>query len=90
MNLDHSISQIMQKASRPSYPIKANLTITALIETLEFKAFFYWPIPLAQRPNNFYKEYDELGQILSPVTTCMNNQFALSCITLLHLWRPLK
>ena len=28
------------------------------------------------------KEYDELGQILSPVTICMHNQFALSCITL--------
>ena len=37
MNLGHSISQIMQKASQPFYPIKANLTITSLIETLGFK-----------------------------------------------------
>ena len=40
MNLGHFISQIMQKASQPSYSIKANLTITLLIETLGFKAFF--------------------------------------------------
>ena len=45
---------------------------------------------LAQRCSSFYKEYDELGQILSPVTICMHNQFALSCITLHHFWRPLK
>ena len=38
MNLGHSISQIMQKARQLSYPIKANLTITSLIKTLEFKA----------------------------------------------------
>ena len=38
MNLGHSISQIMQKASQPSCSIKANLTITSLIETLGFKA----------------------------------------------------
>ena len=37
--------------------------------------------PLAQRHSSFYKEYDELGQILSPVTIWMHNQFALSCIT---------
>ena len=29
--------------------------------------------PLAQRCNNFYKKYDELGKILSPVTICMHN-----------------
>ena len=46
--------------------------------------------PLAQRRSSFYKEYDELGQILSPVTICMHNQFALSCITLHHLRWPLK
>ena len=40
MNLSHFISQIMQKESQPSYPIKANLTITSLIETLGFKASF--------------------------------------------------
>ena len=33
--------------------------------------------PLAQRRCSFYKEYDELGQILSPVIICMHNQFAL-------------
>ena len=38
MNLGHSISQTMQKASQPSYPIKANLTITSLIDTLRFKS----------------------------------------------------
>ena len=38
MNLGHSISQIMQKESQSSYPIKANMTITSLIETLGFKA----------------------------------------------------
>ena len=37
MNLGHSISQIMQKARQPSYPIKANLTITSLIEIVGFK-----------------------------------------------------
>ena len=36
MNLGHSISQIMKKASQPSYPIKTNLIITSLIETLGF------------------------------------------------------
>ena len=41
--------------------------------------------PLAQRRSNFYKEYDEVGQILSSVTICMHNQFALSYITLHHL-----
>ena len=46
--------------------------------------------PLAQRRSSFYKEYDELGQILPPVTICMYNQFALSCITLHHFWWPLK
>ena len=45
--------------------------------------------PLAQRRSNFYKENDELGQ-LSLVTICMHNDFASSCITLHHLWRPLK
>ena len=39
--------------------------------------------------SNFYKEYDELGQ-LSPVTICMYNNFASSCINLHHLWQPLK
>ena len=38
MNLGHSISQIMQKESQSSYPVKANLTITSLIKTLGFKA----------------------------------------------------
>ena len=38
MNLGHFISQIMQKASQPSYPLKANLTITFLIETLELES----------------------------------------------------
>ena len=39
MNLGYFISQIMQKARHPSYPIKSNLTITFLIHTLGFKAF---------------------------------------------------
>ena len=38
MNLGYFISQIMQKARHPSYPIKSNLTITSLIHTLEFKS----------------------------------------------------
>ena len=38
MNLSHPISGTMPKASQPSYPIKANLTIISLIETLGFKA----------------------------------------------------
>ena len=38
MNLGHSISQIMHKARQPSYPIKTNLSITSLIQTLGFKA----------------------------------------------------
>ena len=38
MNLGYFISQIMQKAWHPSYPIKSNLTITSLIHTLGFKA----------------------------------------------------
>ena len=46
--------------------------------------------PLVQKRSSFYKEYDELGQILSLVTICMHNQFVLSCITLHHLWWPLK
>ena len=44
--------------------------------------------PLAQRRSSFYKEYDKLGQILSPITICMHNQFALSCIPLHHLDDP--
>ena len=36
MSLGRSISQIMKKASQPSYPIKTNLIITSLIETLGF------------------------------------------------------
>ena len=39
MNLGYFISQIMQKARHPFYPIKSNLTITFLIHTLGFKAF---------------------------------------------------
>ena len=38
MNLGHSISQIMQKVSKPSYLIKTNMIITSLIDTLGFKA----------------------------------------------------
>ena len=38
MNLGYFISQIMQKARHLSYPIKSNLTITSLIDTLGFKA----------------------------------------------------
>ena len=38
MNLGYFISQIMQKARHPSYPIKSNLTITSLIHTLGLKA----------------------------------------------------
>jgi len=40
INLGHFISQIMQKANQLSHPLKANLTITSLIETLGFKPFF--------------------------------------------------
>ena len=40
MNLGHFISQIMQRAGHPSYPIKSNLTITSMIDTLGFKASF--------------------------------------------------
>ena len=46
--------------------------------------------PSAQKCSSFYKEDDELGQILSSITICMHNQFALSCITLHHVRRPLK
>ena len=46
--------------------------------------------PSAQKCSSFYKEDDELGQILSLITICMHNQFALSCITLHHVRRPLK
>ena len=38
MNLGYFISQIMQKARHPSYPIKSNPIITSLIHTLLFKA----------------------------------------------------
>ena len=38
MNLGYFISQIMQKTRHPSYPIKSNLTISSLIDTLGFKA----------------------------------------------------
>ena len=38
INLGYFISQIMQKARHPSYPIKSNLTITSLIHILGFKA----------------------------------------------------
>ena len=41
MKLGHFIFQIMQKASQPSYPIKANLTITSLIDTLGVQNLFY-------------------------------------------------
>ena len=37
INLGHFISQIMQKASQSFYLIKANLTITSLIDTLDSK-----------------------------------------------------
>ena len=37
MNLGHFIFLIMQKASQPPYPIKANLTMTFLIENLGSK-----------------------------------------------------
>ena len=37
MNLGHFISQIMQKASQPSYPNKVNLTKSFFIEILGFK-----------------------------------------------------
>ena len=40
MNLGHFISQIMLKTNQPFYLIKANLTITSLVDTLGFKAFF--------------------------------------------------
>ena len=40
MNLGHFIFLIMQKASQPPYPIKANLTMTFLIETFGVKASF--------------------------------------------------
>ena len=46
--------------------------------------------PLVQKRSSFYKEDDELRQILSSVTICMQNQFALSCITLHYVRRPLK
>ena len=39
MNLGYFISQIMQKVRHLSYPIKSNLTISSLIDTLGFKAF---------------------------------------------------
>ena len=38
MNLGYFLSQIMQKARHPSYPIKSNLTIASLIDTLGFKS----------------------------------------------------
>ena len=41
MKLGHFIFQIMQKASQPPYPIKANLTITSLIDTLGVQNLFY-------------------------------------------------
>ena len=37
MNLGYFISQIMQKASKPFYPVKENIIITSLIDTLGFK-----------------------------------------------------
>ena len=37
MNLGYFISQIMQKASKPFYPVKENLITTSLIDTLGFK-----------------------------------------------------
>ena len=53
----------------------------------------YQEVPWLQNPwrkdvTTSTKEYDELGQILSLVTICIHNQFALSCITLHHLLQP--
>ena len=48
--------QIMQKVSQPSYPIKANLTITSLIETLGFKASSINQKPVTESiPNSIQK-----------------------------------
>ena len=56
MNLGHSISQIMQKASQLFYPVKANLTITSLIETLGFKTSSIDQKPVTQStPNSIQK-----------------------------------
>ena len=38
MNLGYFLSQIMQKTRHPSYPIKSNLIIASLIDTLGFKS----------------------------------------------------
>ena len=55
MNLSYFISQIMQKARHPSYPIKSNLTITSLIHTLGFKASSIDQKQLLRTPQVQYK-----------------------------------
>ena len=41
-----------------------------------------------QRRNNFYKEYDELGQILSPVTICIELHHFASSLTTFKIILP--
>ena len=55
MNLSYFISQIMQKASQPSYPIKANLTITSLINTLDSKPLLLTKNQSLRAPQTQYK-----------------------------------
>ena len=46
----------MQKVSQPSHPIKENLTITSLIETLGFKASSINQKPIIEStPNSIQK-----------------------------------
>ena len=55
MNLGHFIFLIMQKASQPPYPIKANLTMTFLIETLGSKPLLLIKNNHLEHPNLIQK-----------------------------------
>ena len=56
MNLGYFISQIMQIARHPSYPIKSNLTITSLIHTLGLKASSIYQKQSLRAPQVQYKK----------------------------------
>ena len=55
INLGHFISQIMQKASQSFYLIKANLTITSLINTLDSKPLLLTKNKSLRAPQTQYK-----------------------------------
>ena len=87
MNLGHHISQIMPKASQPSYLIKANLTITSLIETLGFKAssidsHLEYPRLNIKGPNQIQNE----PTMFSPTKLKLETKSPFSKPTLSQFW----